>query len=229
MHKINVLKYLIDVFTTDNITQVGDDVSITPEGIASGFSNNSYLTSIPQEATEGSSYEWNFRFKIGSSQAGGDILAGYGYYTTDAQYYGEKHKQYMQLTATLSEGVKFTMHRDSGWRTGAIPTEIVNGATNTELLPDTWYTAKIKYNNDTTSWEFFVTDDDGDFVEYTVTTGTRGNETGVAMVTTSGQRIGQSEYKGYSSTTKSYFNGSIDLYNSYILKDGEEWWTNKDF
>ena len=136
----------------------------------------------------------------------------------------------MQLRATLSGGVGFTMHRDSGWRVGSTPTDIVNGATNTAILANNWYTAKIVYNNNNTSWQFFVTDDNGSFVEYPVTTGTRGNETGIAMVTTSGQRIGESEHTGYQgSKTYTHFDGSIDLYNSYILKDGEDWWINKDF
>ena len=43
MHKINVQKYLIDVFTTDNITKVGTDVTIDRNGISSGYTTSSYL------------------------------------------------------------------------------------------------------------------------------------------------------------------------------------------
>lgn len=224
--KINCNKRIVGytnesiTFNSNNINIVGA-ANIDNKGVATNLSTSNYITMPSEVKAPNNSMQWVMTFRIGANQNGGAILGGVGSFVSDGHSSSKYNRQYMYLSATKSK-VNFTLCRDSIWGNYNNPYDVYNGVANVTLQPDKWYSAKIVYQAPST-WKFYVTNDDGVYVEYTTTAGARGQQLNdYSMIATRDQRIGGDWY-----ATANAFDGEIDLFNSYVILDDVLFWNNK--
>ena len=227
MPKINVLKYLeIENFISNNITKVGTDVTIDRNGISSGYTTSSYLkynTGVAFDPSDGSNFEVNLAFKLPTGATGGHIIG----YTSNNYHVDGKYGNFWYYG-----GIQPVVTRNG------IEVKLYNELKNQVLSYsrcNVFYTATFSRNLDTTStyvinikkvgttYTTTFTDLGGTFTDvYT----NKSNEVVNQYNDLIGADLGA--YDNTTTYTSTAFNGKIDLFNSWITKNGNYWWINKE-
>ena len=225
MHKINVLKYLeIEKFTSDNIIKVGTDLTIDSNGIASGFSSANYCK-LPKDfaPSTADNWEWQMAFIIPTGKTGG-ALTGVKTYRDWVHGGSMDGWVYYQGTGVFFEATPTSIAVYLRVNTNASPTfpapYIVYANHTVSLNYDTKYTLKLVHNGSNDTYSLYLNN-----TKYTVTDGYyRSN----SLPSTQTQ-IGYYTESNYAQSDKAHaFNGEIDLFNSWITKNGNYWWINKE-
>ena len=234
MHKINVLKYLdIEIFTRDNIVVVGTNLSIDSNGLATNFSNSDYLK-LPSHFNPSDNWEVNMCVQPHST---GIPLRPTNWWESQAMILGIPNGRYGWIdhgtTIIYTKQPNITMMCTTNFIMIILNSSTYDGDStgigtigkaDLTLSSDKFYDIKINFTgtsyiaqyreHETNNW---------------VTLGTIGSSTKIGEC----QLLVGHSYQGTAGTgsigvQQTYFNGKIDLFNSYIKINNQLWWTNQD-
>ena len=231
MHKINVLKYLdIEIFTMDNIIVVGKSLSIDSNGLATNFSNSDYLK-LPSHFNPSSNWEVNMCVQPHSTAT---LSTSVNWWESHAMilgipngYYGwvdptvyTKQPNIAMLCTTNSIQIMLNSSTYDGGST-EIGTFIKTGLT---LSSNKFYDIKINFTGTS-----YIAQYREHGTNNWITLGTINSSTKIGEC----QLLVGHSYQGITGTgwigvREDYFNGKIDLFNSYIKINNQLWWTNQD-
>lgn len=218
-----------------NIYQLGTAVigspSITDNGIAGNFTSINYMK-LPSAFNPGSQpWEWVMAFKLTGNQTGGYLTGTYINNATggvnqlggpyDGWHYASPEDKGFFLSCSRTQIVA-AVHKPIPF--GGQISYKASGTANLTIQSDVMYTVTFKF--DGLNYEMIVQEGDNTPVTYPTTK----NSTDYLIDPIQTQIGFHNRYEGHAEWahyTNYVFNGTVDLFHSYIKINGQAFWENK--
>lgn len=186
-----------DFWTKANITPVG--TLVDNQGVLSGFSTTSWALLPDYFSPDGFNWEMMFKFTTGTIGTKQDIL-------------NTQNKAYQTISIYIDKTGKLVL---AGYNNDT-STAIINVTGTTILTANTTYYVKVSYNN-IEGYKLELRTEDTDFViEISAAVVTPINNGGLPALGV--------DFKANGLYNEGAFTGSIDVKESYIKLDGQNWW-----